>query len=121
MRPEVSLATTEEVRTKLEQLIARLGANQEAARELERSLPDPRILGLHVTDHDDHFWTELAGGRLGPLHQERHERAHIRVAAASDDLVALVDGGASLFSAYVSGRIRVEASFSDLLKLRRLA
>ncbi|MGH2684069.1 MAG: SCP2 sterol-binding domain-containing protein [Actinomycetota bacterium] len=114
------MASTEEVQTKLEQLIARLGANEEAARELERSLPDPRILGLHVTDHDVHFWTELAGGRLGPLHQERHERAHIRVAAGSDDLIALVDGGSSLFSAYVSGRVRVEASFSDLLKLRRL-
>ncbi len=115
------MASTEDVQGKLEQLIARLGTNEEAARELERSLPDPRILGLHVTDHDVHYWTELSGGRLGPLHRERHDGAHIRIAAASDDLVALVDGGASLFSAYVSGRIRIEASFGDLLKLRRLA
>ena len=115
------MASTEEVQNKLDELIARLGSNEEAARELQRSMPDARVIDLHVTDHDDHYWTELAGGRLGPLHRERHDSAHIRIAAASDDLVALVDGGASLFSAYVSGRVRIEASFGDLLKLRRLA
>lgn len=115
------MASTEEVQNKLEELISRLGESEEAARELQRSLPDPRIIAVHVTDHDDHFWTELAGGALSALRREAHDQAHIRIAAGSDDLVALVDGGASLFSAYISGRIRVEASFSDLMKLRRLA
>ena len=115
------MASTEEVEQKLHQLIARLGESEEAARELERSLPDPRVIQLHVTDLDAFYWTELARGRLSPLENERHPQPHIKIAGASDDLVALVDGGASLFSAYVSGRIRIEASFSDLLKLRRLA
>lgn len=84
-------------------------------------MPDPRVIALHVTDLDEHFWTELSAGALSPLEQGRHEAPHIHISAGSDDLIALVDGGASLFSAYVSGRVRIEASFSDLLKLRRLA
>jgi hypothetical protein len=115
------LASTDEVQEHLHTLIARLGGSDEAARELERSLPEPRIIQLHVTDHDTYFWTELAGGKLSEMQPERHDAPNIRIAASSDDLVALIDGGASLFSAYVSGRIRIEASFSDLLKLRRLA
>jgi hypothetical protein len=34
--------------------------------------------------------------------------------------VDLIDGRGSLFSAYLSGRIRIDASMSDLLRLRKL-
>lgn len=115
------MASKEEVEERLRALIDRLGTNDEAARALERSLPDPRILELHVTDLDARYWTELAGGRLGSLHEGAPEEAHIRISTSSDDLIGFVDGGASLFSAYVAGRVRVEASFGDLLKLRKLA
>ena len=115
------MATKEEVEARLGELIDRLGQNEEAARAVRRSLPDPRILALHVTDLDLRYWTELAAGRLAPLERGEPEEAHIRITAGSDDLVGLVEGGVSLFSAYASGRIRIEASFSDLLKLRKLA
>lgn len=115
------MATTTEVEAKLEELIARLSADDDAARELGRSLPDARILSLHVTDLDADWWTTLASGQLGKLHRGRSEDAHIQIRATSDDLVALVDGEGSLFSAYLAGRVRIEASFFDLLRLKRLA
>jgi hypothetical protein len=115
------LASKEEVETRLGELIDRLGQNEEAARALGRSLPDPRILELHVTDLDVRYWTELSEGTLGPLQDGKPDDAHIRISTSSDDLISFVDGGVSLFSAYASGRIRIEASFSDLLKLRKLA
>ncbi len=115
------MASKEEVEARLGELIDRLGQNEEAARALGRSLPDPRILELHVTDLDVRYWTELSEGRLGPLRDGEHDDAHIRISTGSDDLIEFVDGGVSLFSAYASGRIRIEASFSDLLKLRKLA
>ena len=115
------MASKEEVETRLRELIDRLGQNEEAARALGRSLPDPRILELHVTDLDVHYSTELVNGALGPLREGKPEDAHIRISTKSDDLISFVDGGVSLFSAYASGRIRIEASFSDLLKLRKLA
>ncbi len=115
------MASKEEVEARLRELIDRLGQNEEAARAIGRSLPDPRILDLHVTDLDLRYWTELSQGRLGPLEIGEPEEAHIRIATSSDDLIGFVEGGVSLFSAYASGRIRIEASFSDLLKLRKLA
>lgn len=115
------MASKEEVEARLGELIDRLGRNEEAARALGRSLPDPRILELHVTDLDLRYWTELSGGTLGPLQHGEPDDAQIRIATASDDLIGFIEGGTSLFSAYTSGRIRIEASFSDLLRLRKLA
>jgi hypothetical protein len=114
------LASKEEVEERLNELIDRLGQSEEAAREIGRSLPDPRTLALHITDLDIWFWTELAEGKLSPLNEGEPEEPHIRIRAASDDLVGLVESGGNLLSAIASGRVRIKASFSDLLALRRL-
>ena len=113
------MATTDEVEQKLEELLSRLDA--EASGALERSFPEPRTLSLHVTDLDARYWTVLADGQAAPLEEGAAPDAHIRVAATSDDLVQIVDGGLSLFSAYVSGRVKIQASFADLMRLRKLA
>lgn len=110
------MASTEEVERKLEELIARLGSE----RELGRTLPDRWTLALHVGDLDADWWTEVEGGRPGPLRRGAPDDPDITITADSDDLVALLDGDGSLFSAYLSDWVRIEASFSDLLHLRRL-
>ena len=46
---------------------------------------------------------------------------NIRMRASSDDLVAMVNGELGLMKSYLSGRVRIEASLSDLLALRKLA
>lgn len=114
------MASKEDVEGRLDELIDRLAENDEAARALGRSLPEPRILTLHVTDLDLTYWTELSNGTLGPLTEAQPSQAHIKITTSSDDLVSLIEGGQSFFSAYVAGRVRVEASFADLLKLRKL-
>ena len=115
------MATATEVETKLEELIGRLAGDEGAAGELGRSLPDRRVLSVHVTDLEADWWTTLDGGRMGRLRRGPPDDADIRVRVRSDDLVSLIDGRRSLFSAYLAGRVRIEASFSDLLKLRRMA
>jgi predicted lipid carrier protein YhbT len=117
---EASLATPEEVEIKLRELIARLASSEDAARSLGRSLPERRVLAVHVSDLDADWWTTIEGGALGDLRAGRPERGDIRVEATSQDLIRLIDGEGSLFSAYLAGRVRIEASFSDLLRLRRL-
>lgn len=46
--------------------------------------------------------------------------AQVRLAAASDDLLALVEGELSPPVAWATGRLKVQASPMDLLKLRAL-
>jgi predicted lipid carrier protein YhbT len=115
------VATATEVEAKLEELVRHLSADERAAEQLGRSLPDRKVLSVHVTDLDADWWTTLEGGRMGELRRGEPDDADIRIRAEADDLIALIDGNQSLFSAYVAGRVRIEASFSDLLRLRRLA
>lgn len=111
------VASKRRVEQTLRELIARAGSVEDS---LAGSLPEPRVLGLHLTDLDTHYWTELDGGRMGRLHHGRPEDAHIRIRVSSDDLIHLVDGGTSLFAAYLSGRLRIDASATDLMALRKL-
>lgn len=116
------MATRREVERKLRELIERLdGAGSEVQGSLSRSLPDGRIIEVVVTDLDESWWTEVQEGRLTGLRSEVPDRADIRIKVASEHLVDLVDGRRSLFSSYLGGQVRLEASFSDLMRLRKLA
>lgn len=115
------MASLTEVERKLEELRARLDASDEGARALGDSLREARILSLQLTDLDADFWTELQGGRMGPIHRGAPDEAHIRIRATSDDFVKVLDGTVGgVFSAYLGGRLAIDASVSDLLRLRKL-
>ena len=114
------MATRQQVEAKLRELIHRLAATDEARGALARSLPDPKTIAVHITDLDADYWTVMRAGRMDRLHAGQSEDADIRIRVASDQLVSMVDGKASMFSAYLSGQIKIEASVSDLLRLRRL-
>jgi predicted lipid carrier protein YhbT len=114
------VATKREVETKLRELIRRLGETQEAQGSLAGSLPDPRIIAVHVTDLEIAYWSEMAQGIMGTLHQGEPERADIVVRASSDHLVEIIDGRRSMATAVLTGQVKVQASLSDLLRLQRL-
>ena len=46
--------------------------------------------------------------------------AQVRLAASSDDVIALVEGRLAVPAAWATGRLKIEASVLDLLKLRSL-
>jgi predicted DNA-binding ribbon-helix-helix protein len=115
-----AMANREEVQRRLEGLIARLDESDRGTRNLAEALPEARVLAVRVTDLEADFWTVLEDGRLGELREGEPDEAHIRIRAPSDTLVELIDGKGSLFSAYLAGAIRIDASVSDLLRLRKL-
>ena len=115
------MATKRQVETKLRQLIGRLHDADQGVEALAKALPEAKVIEVVVPDLDQVYWTTLENGRMGPLHKRAPDRADIRLEAGSDVLVEIVDGNRSLFSSYVAGRVKVEASFADLLRLRKLA
>jgi hypothetical protein len=116
------VATKRQVETKLRQLIKRLDqADHQVRGSLAESLPETRIIEVVITDLGTSYWTELTGGRMDGLYEGAPRQAEIRVRVSSDYLVELVDGKKSMFSAYLAGQVSIEASFSDLLRLRKLA
>jgi hypothetical protein len=116
------VATKREVEARLRELISRLARAEGVQGSLAESLPDRRILAVSVPDLDAEYWTVMSAGRMDPLRTGRPEqRADIRIRVDSDHLVELVDGERSLFSSVMAGHVRIDASVSDLLRLRRLA
>ncbi|MFD7749388.1 SCP2 sterol-binding domain-containing protein [Streptomyces sp. NPDC059698] len=114
------MATKEECRSALDRLsgnLAAAGGDVRGAAALDRSL------SCHITDLDVTFTGRLADGRIevrDTVEGPPREKAEIRLAMTSEDLVALVDGDLNFAKAWASGRVRLEAGFRDLLKLRSL-
>jgi hypothetical protein len=116
------VATKRQVEQKLRELIRRLReADSKVHSSLASSLPEPRVISIEIPDLGATYWTEMSDGVMGRLHSGPPDRADIRVKATSDHLVEMVDGKRSLFSAYLAGQLKIDASFTDMLRLRKLA
>ncbi|MFI7387890.1 SCP2 sterol-binding domain-containing protein [Streptomyces sp. NPDC049813] len=114
------MATTQECRAALDTLSDTMAG---ADGEVRAAAALDRTLSCHVTDLDVTFSGRLADGRIEVLATRPGppaEKAQIRLAMTGDDLVALVRGRLNFAKAWAAGRIRLEASFRDLLRLRTL-
>jgi hypothetical protein len=82
-----------------------------------------RSVSAEVTDLGRTFRGHLHDGVLDDITSDAGTgeiAAAIRLVLSSDDLVALAAGDLSLGSAWLSGRVKVHASFADLLRLRSM-
>jgi putative sterol carrier protein len=111
------MASVEECRTAIEELAERMaGADEEVRSHATLN----RSLSCRITDLDVTFSGQLRDGHIHDITTEPAQRAQIRLTVSSDDLIALVDGHLHFASAWAKGRIKVEASIMDLLRLRSL-
>jgi putative sterol carrier protein len=111
------MATLDECHDALERLAARLSEVDQDAR---RKHVFDRTLSCRVPDLDVTFSGELHDGHLQDITTDPAPRAQIRLTAGSDDLVAMTDGHLSFGQAWLTGKIKVEASVMDLIKLKSL-
>ncbi|MEE1752391.1 SCP2 sterol-binding domain-containing protein [Streptomyces sp. SP18CS02] len=114
------MATIEECRSALDRLSDNL---TRAEGEAHGAAALDRTLSCHLTDLGTTFTGRLAGGRIEVLDRVDGPppgKSEIRLAMTGDDLVALVDGELNFARAWASGRVRLEAGFRDLLRLRSL-
>ena len=82
-------------------------------RTVSCRLPDLGVVFLATLDEDG-----LRDIRCTPSADKSD--AQVRLATTSDDLLALVAGRLHVPAAWASGRLKIEASVLDLLKLRSL-
>ncbi|GAA2512657.1 SCP2 sterol-binding domain-containing protein [Streptomyces gobitricini] len=114
------MATIEECRTALDRLSDNL---TQANGDVRSAAALDRTLSCHITDLDVTFTGRLAAGRIevrDRVDGSPPQRADIRLAMTGDDLVAMVGGELNFARAWGSGRVRLEAGFRDLLRLRSL-
>jgi hypothetical protein len=116
------VATKDECVAALERLAAKLGGlddSDRAKNSIERTVsctvPDlATVFRGKLKDAQLSDITAYADGASPP------PPAQIRLTIPSDDLLTLVDGGLNFASAWAAGRIKVNASLGDLLRLRKI-
>ncbi|MFI6603128.1 SCP2 sterol-binding domain-containing protein [Nonomuraea sp. NPDC050536] len=112
------MASVEECRAALAKLVAQfdeIGDEDRAKHVVERTV------SCRVPDLDVTFYGRLHHDGLDPFTEEPPaDPADVKLTIGSGDLVALVDGELDLARALLGGRVKIDASFGDLLRLRRL-
>ena len=115
------MATKEECAAalgRLAQKMSGIDSEERSKNLLERSV------SCEIPDLKTTFHGQLKDARLADVRSyeapAKAPNAQIRLVIPSDDLLALVDGTLNFIPAWTSGRIKVNASFGDLLKLRKI-
>lgn len=111
------MATMEECREALDRLAARLAGADSATRK-KASLD--RKLACKITDLSATFVGRLHDGQLTDITRDDAGTGQITMTVSSDDLVALTNGTLKFSSAFTSGRVKIDASIFDLVKLRSM-
>lgn len=110
------MASMQECRSALSRLSGAMGgldaanSGQVLDRTVSCTVPDLGVV----------FSGRLDGAGFHDISIDPAPRAQIRLTVGSDDLVALADGRLNFASAWSSGRVKIAASFGDLLRLRKL-
>lgn len=112
------MATAEECRKALESLTARIAGLDPAARAA--NFPE-RAMSCRVPDLGLTFVTRIGPHGADPVTEAApgDKPAQVRFTAASDDLVWIAGDPARFARAWLTGKLKVEASFYDLLRLRK--
>lgn len=113
----IAMASIEQCSDSIAELANRLSTYSSGQRK--KKIPD-RTLSLYIMDHDIMYEGCLHQGQLVDIEviEPGGKRADIRISLNSDDLVALTDGELHFAHAWATGRIRIDASIRDLLRLR---
>src|ERR1019366_6334710 len=103
----------------LERLTARI--SEMDAKDREAHLLD-RTLSCRISDLGMTFVTRLGPNGADGLQETRNDSppAQVRFTAQSDVVVAVAADPGSFLRAWLSGRLKVEGNFFDLLHLRKL-
>jgi hypothetical protein len=113
------MATAEECRTALEALAGRLSGIDPQKRA---AVLADRSLSATVTDLGITFVTKLGPDGAGPVTEAGpgDPAAQVRFSAPSDELIAVSGDPKRFVRSWLSGRVKVDASLTDLLRLRKL-
>lgn len=111
------MATAKECELAMHGLAQRLAQVDEDVRK-KHSLD--RSVSCTIPDIGIIFSGQIVDGQVHDLAQSPLKTAQIRLTVNSDDLIALTEGKLGLATAWASGKLKVEASVMDLLRLRTI-
>ncbi len=110
------MATHEEVEATIAMLVERLHGLDSSSRS---GLPAQRTIETICPDLDSRWHAVFSEGTVSEVQRgSPPKRADIRVKVNSDDLLALAHGSLPFRQAWQAGRVKIDASMTDMLRLR---
>lgn len=123
------MATQEQCEAALTAVAIRLAGEQNASkpkldeRTLSCTVTDLGLVyrgRLHAGKLDDVHLASSAGAPTSDARADDAPPAQLRLTVTSDDLVAMSLGELDFAKAWLTGRVKLQASFADVLRLRTL-
>lgn len=111
------MASVEQCAQAFHGLAAKLADADPAARQ---KASFDRSLTCTLRDLKVIFAGQLRDGQLLDIRQVTASDAQVRMTMTSDDLLRLVAGELAMGSAWATGRVKIDASVFDLLRLRSI-
>lgn len=115
------MASVEECRAAIDKVSERIMEVDPADR---RKHIVERTVNITVSDLDTAFDMRLTVDGLRDITEREPgaagQRAQVRVTASSDDLIELAEDRLDFSKAMLSGRVKLDANFGDLMRLRKL-
>ena len=112
------MATLKAVEQAVHGLLERLA---EVDPEVRRKYAVERTVACRVRDLDVVFLAAFdEDGAISGVTTADRGDGQVKLSASSDDLIALIEGRLSVPTAWATGKLRIDASMLDLLKLRSL-
>ncbi|MFC4592395.1 SCP2 sterol-binding domain-containing protein [Sphaerisporangium corydalis] len=114
------MASVDECRAALDKLGEQFG---DLDQETRTKHVVNRRLSCHITDLDVTFHGRVHQDGLDPFTETAPadgRSAEVRIRISSDDLLSMVNGELDMARALLSGRVKIDASLGDLLRLRKL-
>ncbi|MDH2430301.1 SCP2 sterol-binding domain-containing protein [Sphaerisporangium sp. TRM90804] len=114
------MASVDECRAALDKLGEQFG---ELDGETRSKHVVDRRLSCRITDLEVTFYGRIHQGGLDSFTQDPPadgRPAEVRIKISSDDLLAMVNGELDMAKALFGGRVKIDASLGDLLRLRKL-
>ena len=112
------MATREAVELAVQRLLERL---DEIDPEVRRRYAIERTVTCRVRDLDLVYLAAIEDdGSVSELTTTTRGNGQVKLTTSSDDLIALIEGRLSIPTAWATGKLRIDASMLDLLKLRAL-
>lgn len=110
--------------TTVEECVQRMEAGfwrrYNASPELQQKLAGKsRVIQLALADHDGYVF-HIVDGKLKEVSAGAHPHPDIVVSTTKADLLAVFNGQLKAMQAYLTGRVKVKAAFSDILFAKSL-
>lgn len=112
------MATLEAVEEAVQGLVERLA---DVDPELRRKYAVERTVSCRLRDLDVILLASVdEDGAISAVTHAQRGDGQVKLTTSSDDLIALIEGRLAVPTAWATGKLKIDASMLDLLKLRSL-